>query len=59
MATLYAKIIMSEWFTNQSDASFKQTNVGGVAGGKKYVLRGMLFKAGQDAMLNEDPLVRL
>jgi Clustered mitochondria/Translation initiation factor eIF3 subunit 135 len=44
-ASLYAKIIISEYFLHIKDKSIKPFELaGGIAGGIKYIWRGMLFK---------------
>ena len=44
IATVYAKTIISEFFLPDDKKSIKLTAVGGVAGGKKYLWRDILFK---------------
>jgi len=43
-AVTYGQIIISEYFLHIKDKSVKPKKVGGIAGGKKYLWRGILFK---------------
>lgn len=43
-AVSYAKTIISEYFLHSKDRSILPRNLGGIAGGKKYLWRGILFK---------------
>ena len=54
-AKAYGKIIIAEFFL----PSFKKTikpadNIGGVAGGKKYVVQGILFKFAHGKSSDDD-----
>lgn len=43
-AKTYAQIIISEYFLHVQNKSIVAKNIGGLAGGKKYIWRGILFK---------------
>jgi hypothetical protein len=43
-ATSYAKTIISEYFLENDLKSIHLQQIGGLAGGKKYLWRGILFK---------------
>ena len=43
-ATLYAKIIISEYFIASEKKSLRPKAIGGIAGGVKYLWKGILFK---------------
>eukprot|EP01127_Copromyxa_protea_P017015 TRINITY_DN5149_c0_g4_i2.p1 TRINITY_DN5149_c0_g4~~TRINITY_DN5149_c0_g4_i2.p1 ORF type:complete len:1162 (-),score=193.15 TRINITY_DN5149_c0_g4_i2:138-3623(-) len=47
-ATLYGKIIISEQFSPISDKLIKPASLAGVAGGVKFIQRGILFKFAVD-----------
>ena len=44
VAKVYAKTIISEYFLPDSKKSVMVTHIGGLAGGKKFLWRGILFK---------------
>eukprot|EP01114_Cavostelium_apophysatum_P007036 TRINITY_DN1871_c0_g2_i1.p1 TRINITY_DN1871_c0_g2~~TRINITY_DN1871_c0_g2_i1.p1 ORF type:complete len:983 (-),score=328.43 TRINITY_DN1871_c0_g2_i1:78-3026(-) len=54
-AVLYAKIIISEHCLPTEEKTIKPVQVGGVAGGIKYVHHGILFKFALDVLLVEHP----
>ncbi|PRP87129.1 hypothetical protein PROFUN_01391 [Planoprotostelium fungivorum] len=56
-ATLYAKIIINEVFLPDHLKTFKGVDLGGVAGGRKFIVQNILFKFACDVKLSEDPPV--
>eukprot|EP01104_Vermistella_antarctica_P017137 TRINITY_DN6023_c0_g1_i1.p1 TRINITY_DN6023_c0_g1~~TRINITY_DN6023_c0_g1_i1.p1 ORF type:complete len:1031 (+),score=322.01 TRINITY_DN6023_c0_g1_i1:387-3479(+) len=52
---LYARIIVSEMCMPNSLKTIKPVNIGGVAGGEKYIVKGILFKFAVDTMLGLSP----
>ncbi len=44
IAKTYAQTIISEYFLHTKDKSIVAKNIGGLAGGQKYIWRGILFK---------------
>jgi len=50
-ATMYGKIIISEFCLPDEQKSIKRASMGGMAGGDKYICHGILFKFGLDVML--------
>jgi hypothetical protein len=50
-ATTFGKIVISEHLLHDDLKTLPTTNIGGVAGGAKYVVRGILFKLVKDPML--------
>ncbi|PRP81080.1 leucine-rich repeat-containing protein [Planoprotostelium fungivorum] len=54
-ATHYAKIIISELFLRPETRSFPLANVGGVAGGMKFIIKNIIFKVASDTLLSEYP----
>mmetsp|Transcript_22531 Transcript_22531/g.32926 ORF Transcript_22531/g.32926 Transcript_22531/m.32926 type:complete len:1011 (+) Transcript_22531:60-3092(+) len=48
-ATTYAQTIISEYFLHIKDKSIVAKNMGGIAGGEKYLWRGILFKMADGA----------
>lgn len=48
VAELYGKVIISEQFLPDSLRTVKSSNIGGIAGGKKYKTQGILFKFAVD-----------
>lgn len=46
---VYGKVIISELFLPDELRSIKVKNIGGVAGGQKYIVNGILFKLAQDS----------
>jgi hypothetical protein len=49
-ATAYAKTIISEYFLPDEKRSIQLQNIGGYAGGKKFLWRGILFKLAHGAV---------
>jgi hypothetical protein len=47
-AKMYGKIIISEVFLPYKQKTIKPISIGGVAGGEKYIHRGILFKFAMD-----------
>lgn len=47
-ATAYGKIIISEVYLPDSEKTIKPVNMGGVAGGSKYIVHNILFKFALD-----------
>lgn len=47
----YGRIIISELFVPVANKTIKPANLTGVAGGTKYVVRGILFKLCQDPQI--------
>jgi len=47
-ATSYGKIIISEVYLPDTEKTIKPINIGGVAGGSKYLVRSILFKFALD-----------
>ena len=45
---MYGKIIISEVFLPYKQKTIKPISIGGVAGGEKYIHRGILFKFAMD-----------
>ncbi len=43
-ASTYAKTIISEYFLEEHEKTAKIAHLGGIAGGRKYLLGGILFK---------------
>lgn len=54
MAKTYGRTIISELFLPESERTIKPADIGGVAGGKKYLVRGILFKLAKDAPINSN-----
>jgi len=54
-ANLYAKIIISEMCLPIEQRTIKPVDVGGVAGGQKYIFHNILFKFALDSMVFNDP----
>lgn len=52
-AELYARIIISELYLPTSQKTIKPSSVGGVAGGQKFVVQGILFKFAVDVELRK------
>ena len=52
-AKTYGRIIISEKFLPDSDKTIKPVGAGGVAGGVKYVVSGILFKFAVDTFNSE------
>ena len=48
-STSYGRIIISEAFLPNNEKTIKPSNVGGVAGGEKYVVGNILFKFAMDS----------
>eukprot|EP01125_Pyxidicula_operculata_P017771 TRINITY_DN626_c0_g1_i2.p1 TRINITY_DN626_c0_g1~~TRINITY_DN626_c0_g1_i2.p1 ORF type:complete len:1906 (-),score=451.08 TRINITY_DN626_c0_g1_i2:60-5777(-) len=53
VAQAYGKIIISECFLPDSEKTLKPVSLGGLAGGKKYIFQGILFKFALDVPLND------
>eukprot|EP01111_Echinosteliopsis_oligospora_P013829 TRINITY_DN5061_c0_g1_i1.p1 TRINITY_DN5061_c0_g1~~TRINITY_DN5061_c0_g1_i1.p1 ORF type:complete len:804 (-),score=206.00 TRINITY_DN5061_c0_g1_i1:162-2573(-) len=47
-ATLYGKILISERYLPESCRTFKSANIGGIAGGEKFLVQNILFKICSD-----------
>lgn len=54
-AELYARIIISELYLPTSQKTIKPSSVGGVAGGQKFIVQGILFKFSVDVELRKAP----
>ncbi|PRP83038.1 hypothetical protein PROFUN_09893 [Planoprotostelium fungivorum] len=54
-ATIYAKIIISEFELPLERKTIKPINIGGVAGGTKYRVQNILYKFAFDTTLSNDP----
>eukprot|EP00466_Bigelowiella_natans_P014444 jgi/Bigna1/126789/aug1.3_g1497 len=54
-ATLYGKIVILEQFLPDSQRTIKVERVGGWAGGTKFIVRGIMFKLAEDAVLPAAP----
>ena len=52
MAELYGKVIICEKFLPNHEKSIPPAAMGGIAGGQKYIVHGMLFKFAQDTRLD-------
>lgn len=52
-AELYARIIISELYLPTSQKTIKPSSVGGVAGGQKFIVQGILFKFSVDVELRK------
>ena len=50
-ATAYAKIIISELCMHDAQKTIKPASVGGIAGGTKYLVQGILFKVAMDVQV--------
>lgn len=50
-AQLYAKVIISERCLPDERKSIKPAGLGGVAGGKKFIAGGIIFKYAEDVLL--------
>lgn len=50
-AEIYAKIIISEWGLEDNEKTIKPASVGGIAGGRKYIVQGILFKIALDTQV--------
>lgn len=55
----YAKVIINELNVDDSKKTIKPVEVGGIAGGKKYVVQGILFKFCKDPRLSKKPPIWL
>lgn len=58
-ALTYGRIIISESQLPDHLKTIKPVNFGGVAGGAKYVVHGILFKFAVDTQISHDPPVWL
>ncbi|PRP80494.1 hypothetical protein PROFUN_11716 [Planoprotostelium fungivorum] len=56
-AVLYAKIIINEIYLPDYLKTYQACDIGGVAGGQKYIVQNILFKFAGDTLLMEDPPV--
>ncbi|PRP89297.1 hypothetical protein PROFUN_02171 [Planoprotostelium fungivorum] len=56
-AALYARIIISELFLHPDKRTFPTADVGGVAGGRKFIVKNILFKMAGDTLLCENPKI--
>lgn len=54
LAKMYGRIIISEHRLPDSEKTIKPTDIGGRAGGLKYIIRGILFKLSEDQMGSQD-----
>eukprot|EP01117_Protostelium_nocturnum_P006466 TRINITY_DN2328_c0_g1_i1.p1 TRINITY_DN2328_c0_g1~~TRINITY_DN2328_c0_g1_i1.p1 ORF type:complete len:1080 (+),score=470.57 TRINITY_DN2328_c0_g1_i1:226-3465(+) len=54
-AMTYAKIIISEVFLPSESKTFKPVDIGGVAGGSKYIVQNILFKFATDTLISHRP----
>jgi len=50
VASTYGRVIISEMTLPESNKSIKSVQVGGIAGGRKYIAQGILFKFNLDHM---------
>mmetsp|Transcript_2469 Transcript_2469/g.7833 ORF Transcript_2469/g.7833 Transcript_2469/m.7833 type:complete len:1381 (+) Transcript_2469:798-4940(+) len=51
----YGKIIIAETFLPAQQKTVRPVNVGGIAGGEKYIIQGVLFKFAFDACVGKRP----
>lgn len=58
-ASLYARIIISELFLHPDKRTFASVDIGGIAGGKKFIVKNILFKMAGDTLLSTNPKVRI
>lgn len=58
-AEIYGKVIINELNVPDEWKTIKPANVGGVAGGAKYIVQGILYKFCLDPIVSKKPLVWL
>lgn len=51
LAEVYGRIIISEYFLKPDEMTIKPTKLGGIAGGRKYICQGIIFKFALDTMV--------
>ncbi|GAB5355140.1 hypothetical protein AAMO2058_000180600 [Amorphochlora amoebiformis] len=51
IAKVYGRTVISEFFLNDKNQTVEKIGLGGVAGGKKYIVRGILFKLSVDPQI--------
>lgn len=56
-ATLYAQIIITEMALANEQKTIQPVDIGGVAGGSKFVVDGILFKFARDVQILSDPVL--
>lgn len=52
-AQTYGRIIISERYLSNEQKTIKPKSMGGIAGGEKYIVQGILFKFAVDTNLRE------
>jgi len=55
IAKVYGRTVISEYFLGKEYQTVETIKIGGVAGGTKYIVRGILFKLAVDPAVGSDP----